>query len=92
MTIKKFKCNDCQKVFVNKKGRQQHWNATDCIFGHGSINEVAVVGAEPDNDFNLTFEQALELADDDLPDGAYFAMAHDLAGLDYGDGFDQLIE
>mgnify|MGYP000896332263 CR=1 FL=1 len=40
-----------------------------------------------------SFREAMEMADAmDLPDGAYWAMAHDLAGLEYGDGFDQLVD
>jgi hypothetical protein len=38
----------------------------------------------------MPFADALELVDDDLPDGAYFALAHEIAGLDYGDGFDEI--
>lgn len=33
----------------------------------------------------------MDLVPDDLPDGAYWAMAHEMAGLDYGDGFDELL-
>lgn len=40
----------------------------------------------------MPFKDALDLVDDDLPDGAYWAMAHEIAGLEYGDGFDELIE
>lgn len=40
-----------------------------------------------------SFREAMEMADAmDLPDGAYWAMAHDLAGLEYGEGFDQLVD
>jgi len=40
-----------------------------------------------------SFREAMEMADaTDLPDGAYWTMAHDLAGLEYGDGFDQLVD
>lgn len=38
----------------------------------------------------LSFRDAMELVPDDLPDGAYWAMCHEMAGLDYGDGFDQI--
>ena len=38
----------------------------------------------------MPFADAIELVDDDLPDGAYFALAHEIAGLDYGDGFDEI--
>jgi len=39
----------------------------------------------------MSFRDAMALVDDDLPDGAFFAMAHEIAGLEYGDGFDELI-
>lgn len=38
----------------------------------------------------MPFKDAMALVDDNLPDGAYWAMAHEMAGLDYGDGFDEL--
>jgi phage FluMu protein Com len=38
----------------------------------------------------MPFSEALSMVNDDLPDGAYFAMAHEFAGLDYGEGFDEL--
>jgi len=38
----------------------------------------------------MPFEDALAITPDDLPDGAYFALAHEIAGLEYGDGFDEL--
>lgn len=41
---------------------------------------------------HMSFRDAMELVDDDLPDGAFFAIAHEIAGLDYGDGFDELAE
>ncbi len=37
-------------------------------------------------------KDAMELVDDDLSDGAYWAMVHEMAGLEYGDGFDELEE
>lgn len=40
----------------------------------------------------MSFRDAMELVDDDLPDGAFWAMAHELAGLEYGDGFAELAE
>jgi hypothetical protein len=39
----------------------------------------------------MSFQEAMDLTDDDLPDGAFFAMSHEIAGLDYGDGFDELV-
>ena len=38
----------------------------------------------------MPFEDALALTPDDLPDGAYWALAHEIAGLEYGDGFDEI--
>lgn len=40
----------------------------------------------------MSMKQAAELVDDDLPDGAYWAMVHEFAGVDYGEGFDELLE
>jgi len=40
----------------------------------------------------MSFRDAMALVPDHLPDGAYWAMAHEIAGLDYGDGFDELAE
>ena len=41
---------------------------------------------------HMSFKDAMEICDDmDLPDGAYWAMAHEMAGLEYGDGFDELV-
>lgn len=37
----------------------------------------------------MSFRDAIDLVPDDLPDGAFWAMAHEMAGLDYGDGFDE---
>lgn len=39
----------------------------------------------------LSFRDALDLVPDDMPDGAAFALAHEMAGLEYGDGFDELL-
>lgn len=41
---------------------------------------------------SMSFRDALDLVPDDLPDGAYWAMAHEMADLDYGDGFAELGE
>jgi hypothetical protein len=38
----------------------------------------------------MSFQDAMDMTPDDLPDGAFFAMAHELAGLEYGDGFAEL--
>lgn len=40
----------------------------------------------------MSFRDACNMVPDDLPDGAYFAMAHEFAGLDYGDGFAELAD
>lgn len=41
----------------------------------------------------MSFTDAMDLAEAmDLPDGAFWAMSHELAGLDYGDGFDEFDE
>jgi hypothetical protein len=40
----------------------------------------------------MPFRDAMDLVDDDLPDGAFFALAHDIAGLEYGEGFDEVAE
>lgn len=43
-------------------------------------------------DERMSFHDAMDLAESmDLPDGAFWAMSHELAGLEYGDGFDQLV-
>jgi len=40
----------------------------------------------------MRFKDAMEIAESmDLPDGAFWAMAHDIAGLEYGEGFDELL-
>jgi hypothetical protein len=38
----------------------------------------------------MSMHDAMAIVDDALPDGAYWAMCHEMAGLDYGDGFDEL--
>lgn len=35
----------------------------------------------------MSFDTAMDLVPDDLSDGAFFAMAHEMAGLEYGEGF-----
>lgn len=40
----------------------------------------------------MPFRAAMELVPDDLPDGAYWAMVHEIVGLEYGDGFAVLAE
>lgn len=41
----------------------------------------------------MTLQQAVDILnedDDDLPDGAFWAMAHDMCGAEYGDVWDEL--
>jgi hypothetical protein len=38
----------------------------------------------------MSLQDACELVDDDLPDGAYWAIVHDIAGAEYGDAWDEL--
>lgn len=38
----------------------------------------------------MSFRDAMSMVDDDMPDGAFFAMAHEIAGMEYGEGFDEL--
>ena len=38
----------------------------------------------------MSLQDALEFVPDDLPDGAYWAMAHEIAGADFGDVWDEL--
>lgn len=39
----------------------------------------------------MSLQDACDLVPDDLPDGAYWAMAHELAGADYGEVWDELV-
>ena len=38
----------------------------------------------------MSLQEACDLVPDDLPDGAYWAMAHELAGAEIGDAWDEL--
>lgn len=38
----------------------------------------------------MTLQEALEFVPDDLPDGAYWAMAHEIAGAEYGEVWEEL--
>lgn len=40
----------------------------------------------------MKFSDAMHMVPDDLPDGAYWAMAHEMAGMEYGEGFDEMAE
>jgi hypothetical protein len=47
----------------------------------------------PGKPSHMKFTDAMDMADmldDDLPDGAFFALAHEIAGLEYGEGFTEL--
>lgn len=38
----------------------------------------------------MSFRDAMDLVPEELPDGAFFAMAHEIAGIEYGEGFAEL--
>jgi len=38
----------------------------------------------------MSLQDACDGIDDDLPDGAYWALAHDICGGEYGDCWDEL--
>lgn len=38
----------------------------------------------------MSLQEATELVPDDLPDGAYWAMVHEIAGAEYGDCWEEL--
>lgn len=38
----------------------------------------------------MSLPEACAFVPDDLPDGAYWAMAHDIAGADYGEAWGEL--
>lgn len=38
----------------------------------------------------MSLEDAKEFVDDNLPDGAYWAMVHEIAGADYGSAWHEL--
>lgn len=38
----------------------------------------------------MSLQEACDLVPDDLPDGAYWAMAHEIAGAEYGETWDEL--
>jgi hypothetical protein len=38
----------------------------------------------------MTLQTACEIVPDDLPDGAYWAMAHEISGAEYGEAWDEL--
>lgn len=40
----------------------------------------------------MNLSAAMEMVDDDLPDGAFWAMVHELAGAEYGDAWDEVNE
>lgn len=40
----------------------------------------------------MSLADACDLVPDDLPDGAYWAMAHEIAGAEFGEAWDELPE
>lgn len=38
----------------------------------------------------MSLQNACDLVPDDLPDGAYWAMAHEIAGAEYGEVWEEL--
>ena len=40
----------------------------------------------------MHIKDAMSLVDDDMPDGAYWAMVHEMAGAEYGEAWDEVIE
>jgi hypothetical protein len=40
----------------------------------------------------MSLAEACEMVPDDLPDGAYWQMAHDIAGAEHGEAWDELQE
>ncbi len=77
---KKHPCPKCNRKFASSEAVTQH--SKDA---HGE-------GARRSRKQRMPFREAMELVDDDLPDGAYWAMCHEMAGLEYGDGFAELGE
>lgn len=75
MMGKPHKCDECGKRFKTSGGRDHHYF---------DVHQQLQTGQK------MSFKDAMDLVDDDLPDGAFFAMAHEIAGLEYGDGFDEL--
>lgn len=39
----------------------------------------------------MSMRDAMDLVPDDMPDGAYWALVHEFAGVDYGDGFEEVV-
>ena len=40
----------------------------------------------------MRFSDAMMIADDDMPDGAYFAMCEELSGMDVASGVDEMLQ
>ena len=76
---KPFRCKACNKRFNTPEARIQHKADTGHTNNPKSVNEPQ---------FSKEFQDALYFVPDDLPDGAYFAMASEIAGVEYGDWFD----
>lgn len=99
MTDKRYLCTDCSKRFSKKEGRKQHWRDTSCEFGNGTTIEsnhpIARQARDEDWQKDLADMDAStrrdvfeSVVDDDLPDGAYFAMAQEF-GLEPVDLIDE---
>ena len=98
MSDKEYICGTCLKRFARKADRKQHWRDTDCQAGYGSTtngtDEVAQRFRDQRWEHDLakmdrrTRRDVFEsVVDDDLPDGAYFAMAQEF-GLEPEDFID----
>lgn len=73
--MKRYVCSDCEKAFSTSKARQQHWSATSCTFGHGyKLHKPADEAESIDRDAS---RDVFECVAEDLPDGAYWAMAEE---------------
>lgn len=89
----RFKCSTCGKRFRKEIGCKDHIRNVHTKKG-GEAIEVTLADREDDElpEVRMSFKDAMDFVDDDLPDGAYWAMCHEMAGLEYGDGFAELAE
>jgi hypothetical protein len=84
---KRYLCTDCRRRFATVGARRQHWRTTKCEHGHGttigSNHPVAVTARTQDfgqwvaGASKEARRDVFESVADDLPDGAYFAMAEE---------------
>lgn len=96
--MKSVQCEICGKYFKTGEAAVQHLDAkhqkhkrykdAEEYIELMSFDKERPIRHRPDK--RMSFRDACDLVPDDLPDGAYWAMAHEIAGLDYGDGFDEL--